>query len=201
MLRKTKTTVSVILLAMALAFGIIRGTPAWASEPFLGEIMMFAGNFAPRSWAFCDGQLLAISQNQALFSLLGTTYGGDGWTTFGLPDLRGRIPMHAGQGPGLSYRRMGQKGGEERVSLTLNQLPAHSHALQAQQGKGNSFSPTGNVLAYDRRDTQYSDQAPDVGMNTGAVLATGGGQAHENMSPYLAVNYCIALAGIFPSPP
>ena len=199
MLRKTKTTVSVILLAMALAFGIIRGTPARASEPFVGEIMMFAGTFAPRGWAFCDGQLLLINQNDALFSLLGTTYGGDGRTTFGLPDLRGRIPMHAGTGPGLSNRPWGEKSGAESVTLLTNHLPVHSHALRADKAKGKLSSPTGNVLAHDRRDTQYSDQGPDVDMNKDAIQATGGSGSHDNMPPYLSVNYCIALVGIYPS--
>jgi microcystin-dependent protein len=199
MLRKTKTTVSVILLAMALAFGIIRGAPALAMEPFVGEIMIFAGNFAPRGWALCDGQLLAVSQNEALFSLLGTTYGGDGRTTFGLPDLRSRIPMNAGQGPGLTNRPLGQKSGAERVTLTINQLPAHSHALRADEATGKKSSPTGNVLAYDRRDTQYSDQGPDVDMSAAAIQAAGGGQAHDNTPPFLSVNYCIALVGYYPS--
>ena len=116
------------------------------SEPFVGEIRMFAGNFAPRGWAFCDGQLLAVSQNDALFSLLGTIYGGDGRTTFGLPDLRGRVPIHAGSGPGLSPRRLGAKAGAENVTLTVNQLPSHSHRLSGSANLASESRPEGNVL-------------------------------------------------------
>lgn len=169
------------------------------ANPFVGQIMMFAGNFAPRSWAFCDGQLLAISQNDALFSLVGTTYGGDGRTTFALPDLRGRIPVHTGNGPGLTPRLMGQKGGAETVRLTSNQMPSHTHAIGADKDQGNSSTPSGNIPAYDRRSGQYSSQAPDVSMNAASVGSAGGNQAHDNIPPYLAVNYCIALYGIFPS--
>ena len=117
------------------------------SEPFVGEIRMFAGNFAPQGWAFCDGQLLSVNQNDALFSLLGTIYGGDGRTTFGLPDLRGRLPMHAGTGPGLSPQRMGSMGGQENVTLTVNEMPAHSHSANAQSVTANSNDPHGRMLA------------------------------------------------------
>ena len=164
------------------------------SEPFLGQITMFAGNFAPRSWAFCDGQLLAISSNSALFSILGTTYGGDGRTTFGLPDLRGRAPMHPGNGPGLSSRRLGEKSGSETNTLTVNQLPSHGHNL-ASTAEADSTSPVGNLLAASD-DRNY---VSDAGSAMGAAGNTGGGQAVNNMQPYQTVNFIIALQGIYPS--
>jgi microcystin-dependent protein len=177
------------------------------SSPFLGEIVMFAGNFAPRGWAFCDGQLLVISQNSALFSILGTTYGGDGRTTFGLPDLRGRVPMHAGSGPGLTTRRLGEKAGQENVVLTTNQIPPHNHtAVATTEGvndRGNQETPGGNVWAKKSRDDDYSDLAPDAPMNAAAVTVaienTGGGGSHNNLPPFQAVNFIIALQGVFPS--
>ena len=169
------------------------------SEPFVGEIRMFAGNFAPRSWAFCDGQLLAVSQNDALFSLLGTVYGGDGRTTFGLPDMRGRLSVHAGQGPGLSLRRLGAKAGQERVTLTTNEIPSHSHAYQGSTDAGNSNTPEGNVLAGRASDATYIETPASTSMSPSAVANTGGSQPHTNMMPYLCVNYIIALFGIYPS--
>ena len=168
------------------------------SEPFIGEIRMFAGNFAPRNWAFCDGQLLAISQNDALFSLLGTIYGGDGRTTFGLPDLRSRTPIHAGTGPGLSPRRIGERGGVETVTLTTAQLPAHGHGgAVAVDDVANSSSPAGNTLA-DSSTPVYVPGGAD-GMNATSVSAAGGGQAHPNMMPFQAIHFIISLFGIFPS--
>lgn len=160
---------------------------------------MFAGNFAPRSWAFCDGQLLAISQNDALFSLLGTIYGGDGQTTFGLPDLRGRLPVHQGQGPGLSPRQVGEKAGTQAETLTVNQLPSHTHTAQAHAGQAASSSPAGRVLA--NTDVNVYRNAPPavVGMNAGAVANTGGSQSHSNLMPALCVNFIVALFGIYPS--
>ena len=170
------------------------------SEPFVGEIRMFAGNFAPRGWAFCDGQLLAVSQNDALFSLLGTIYGGDGRTTFGLPDLRGRIPIHAGTGPGLSPRRLGAKAGAEDVTLTVNQLPSHSHTVRCVKDNGNQTSPTGHVWAANTTN-QYAAAAPEptAAANANAISDTGGSQAHFNLMPFLCVHFIIALFGIYPS--
>lgn len=170
------------------------------SEPFVGEIRMFAGNFAPRGWAFCDGQLLAVSQNDALFSLLGTIYGGDGRTTFGLPDLRGRIPIHAGTGPGLSQRRLGAKGGAENVTLTVNQLPPHNHDVPASASGASSGNPAGNVSANTAPTNVYSTSlATAQTMNSAAVSATGGSRSHTNLMPFLCVNFIIALVGIYPS--
>jgi microcystin-dependent protein len=168
------------------------------SEPFVGEIRMFAGNFAPRNWAFCDGQLLAISQNQSLFSLLGTIYGGDGRTTFGLPDLRGRIPVHAGTGPGLSNRRIGSRSGSESVTLGSTQLPSHTHPLQGSSGSATTPDPSGSVFARTPGDA-YGSEFSASHMNSAALSNSGGGQAHTNLMPALAVNFIVALFGIFPS--
>ena len=168
------------------------------SEPFVGEIRMFAGNFAPRGWAFCDGQLLAVSQNDALFSLLGTIYGGDGRTTFGLPDLRGRIPIHAGSGPGLSPRNLGAKGGAKKVTLTVNQLPSHPHPLQASSASAISPQPQGNVPCRAGAD-MYSDDFSPVNLSSSAVSSVGGSQSHTNLMPYLCIHFIIALFGIYPS--
>lgn len=169
-------------------------------DPFLGEIILFAGNFAPRGWAFCDGQLLPISQYSALFSILGTTYGGDGRTTFALPDLRGRVPIHQGRGPGLSDYRLGAKGGQEHVTLTTNQIPSHSHGVNAVSATGNDASPQNNYLANTTGlDREYSNSTPDIRMSANMISNTGGGQSHENRQPFLALNYIIALQGVFPS--
>ena len=170
------------------------------SEPFVGEIKMFAGNFAPRSWAFCDGQLLSVNQNDALFSLLGTIYGGDGRTTFGLPDLRGRVPVHLGQGPGLSDRRIGAKSGAESVAVTADQLPVHAHAVQGSSDFGADTSPANNVLGTAAGSNLYNaaDSSP-VAMDPAASLATGNGQAHANVMPFLCLHFIIALFGIYPS--
>jgi microcystin-dependent protein len=167
---------------------------------------MFGGTFAPRGWAFCDGQLVSISENPALFSLLGTTYGGDGRTTFGLPDLRGRVPLHAGQGPGLADRRLGHQGGVEQVTLSTNQMPAHQHTAQVNcnEGAGDSASPRGNVCSADASGMTASyHTTPNTQMNPEAVtVATAGGShPHDNMPPYQAVNFIIALVGIYPSRP
>lgn len=172
------------------------------SEPFVGEVRMFAGNFAPRGWAFCDGQLLAVSQNDGLFSLLGTIYGGDGRTTFGLPDLRGRIPIHAGQGPGLSERRLGAKSGAETETLTVNQLPSHTHTLDAVSQIGTEASPQANLLAKTTAGNPYftpAGSAPVVNMASASVTGTGGSRSHTNEMPYLCVHFIIALFGIYPS--
>jgi microcystin-dependent protein len=174
------------------------------STPFIGEIIMFAGNFPPRGWAFCQGQLLSIAQNTALFSILGTTYGGDGQTTFALPDLRGRVPIHPGQGPGLPSHSLGEQGGEPTHTLITTEMPAHSHAAQASgvSAGGNSGSPGGGTWASSTaRDNIYSNAAPNAPMATNNLTVgnTGGSQPHNNMQPYLGINFIIALEGIFPS--
>ena len=169
------------------------------SEPFVGEIRMFAGNFAPRGWAFCDGQLLAVSQNDALFSLLGTIYGGDGRTTFGLPDMRGRIPVHAGTGPGLSPRRLGAKAGAENVTLTVNQLPSHSHRQTATTAAASTRNPVGHALANSGFGDVYTDDLGEVDMASNAISKIGGSRSHTNLMPFLCINFIIALFGIFPS--
>lgn len=169
-------------------------------NPTLGTIMIFAGAFAPKGWAFCDGQLLSLSQNQALFSLLGTMYGGDGKTTFAVPDLRGRAPIHFGQGAGLNMYKQGQSGGSETVVLSVQQLPAHNHsvAVQVSSQTATSDDPAGNVLAKGSLDFGPSNVANG---RYGGVKETtvGGGQPVSVRSPYLAVNYIIATQGIFPS--
>ncbi|KAA3663378.1 MAG: phage tail protein [Chloroflexi bacterium] len=162
------------------------------SEPFLAEIRIVGFNFAPRGWAFCDGQILPINQNQSLYSLLGTTYGGDGRTSFALPDIRGRVPIHVGNG-----HRQGQKSGEETHTLSAAEMPQHKHAIQASANTANSNSPSGHVLA--QSIPLYSEPTNLVNMRSGTITNVGGGQAHNNMQPCLAVNFCIALQGLFPS--
>lgn len=169
------------------------------SEPFIGEIRLFAGNFAPQGWAFCDGQLLSISGNDALFSLIGTIYGGDGQTTFALPDLRGRIPIHAGQGPGLGNYSLGQRSGVETVTLTTNQAPPHSHQLRASGDTAGQRNPQNNLLGKSTNIDLYTGDTPDVGLAPAAIGSAGGSQAHSNMMPYLGINFIIALFGIYPS--
>jgi microcystin-dependent protein len=171
------------------------------SEPFVGEIKMFAGNFAPRGYALCDGQLLAVSQNDALFSLFGTIYGGDGRTTFGLPDLRGRIPLHQGQGPGLSERRLGSKGGSERVTLTVNEIASHNHPLQATTTQATDHQLTGRVLAQNPPGDNFytNDTSSMTGLMPGTVANSGGSQPHTNLMPTLCIHFIVALVGIYPS--
>ncbi len=170
------------------------------SEPFVGEIRMFAGNFAPRGWAFCDGQLLAVSQNDALFSLLGTIYGGDGRTTFGLPDLRGRLPIHAGQGPGLSNRRLGARGGAENVTLTVNQLASHSHGVSAVNTPATETAPGANeTLAQSQGYDLYVPTGGQTAMASANVSSVGGSRSHTNLMPFLCIHFIIALVGIYPS--
>jgi microcystin-dependent protein len=168
-------------------------------EPFIGQIIMFGGNFAPRGWAFCDGQLLPISSNSALFSILGTTYGGDGRTTFALPDLRSRVAIHPGRGPGLSDYRLGQKGGAENVTLTANQIPSHNHAIRAANTGGDDTNPTTANGFGSASDDLYIEDAPSSTMQSGIVTNTGGSQAHTNIQPFQCVNFIIALQGIYPS--
>ena len=169
------------------------------SDPWVGEIALVAFTFAPRGWALCNGQLLAISTNQALFSLIGTIYGGDGRSTFALPDLRGRAPIHTGQGPGLADRFIGESSGSEAVTLTSAQLAPHSHAAMVSSLNGTSDSPVGAVPARSASGTPGYAAAPDSAMLASAIGAAGGGLAHDNMPPYLAMNYVIALVGIFPA--
>jgi len=168
------------------------------SDPFIGEIKMFGGTFAPRGWALCNGQLLAISQNQALFSLVGTYYGGDGRTTFGLPDLRGRVPIHQGSGPGLTPRSIGDKVGVERVTLTPGELPAHSHDLRCAQARSDTQNPHANVLARGTEDL-YGPADNLVELSPSALSTVGGSQQHNNMQPFIGINFIIALQGVFPS--
>jgi len=168
------------------------------SEPFVGEIRFFAGNFAPRGWAFCDGQLLAVSQNDALFSLLGTIYGGDGRTTFGLPDMRGRLPLHAGTGPGLSPRRLGAKGGAEKVTLTVNQMPSHTHRLKGATALAGEETPEGNVTGQ-AETLLYGREATFANMAASSISGVGGSRSHTNLMPFLCINLIIALVGIYPS--
>lgn len=167
------------------------------SVPYFGEIRIFGGNFAPQGWVLCDGSLLPISENEALYTLIGTTYGGDGVTTFGVPDLRGRAPIGQGQGPGLSNRVIGQSGGVEQVTLTVPQMPAHTH-IPVAATTASQTTPEGGVWAA-QSAAAYSDAAPDTPLAAAALLSAGGNLPHENMPPYVTVNYIIAVGGIFPT--
>ncbi len=161
---------------------------------------MIGANFAPRGWANCDGQLLAVSQNDALFSLYGTIYGGDGRTTFGLPDMRGRVPIHQGQGPGLPEYKLGSKSGAENVTLTTGQLPRHNHPLQVTTDNGPEANPAGNYLAGSTLLESYADETPDTAMASNALpTQTGGGQAHQNLQPFQVIRFIVSLYGIYPS--
>ena len=176
------------------------------TDPFLAEIRIFGGNFAPRGWALCNGQLMSISQNTALFALLGVTYGGDGRVTFGLPNLQGSTPIQQGQGSGLSPRYLGEVGGASYVTLVNSEMATHTHTAMAFDNAGDNTSPTNNTWAQARSlrsgDPLYSTgQAPNMVMNSQAVLPTGGSQPHNNMPPYLTVTFIIALEGIFPQRP
>jgi len=203
------------MVAGGLAVAMPDAIPeAEALTPFIAEIQFMPYNFAPVGWAFCDGQLLPISQNTALFSLLGTTYGGDGRTTFGIPDMRGKLLMHPGNGPGLSQHRLGERGGTETVTLTLNQLPSHSHPVTAptsitseilvSNSPANTALPNGNSIGVGFA-RNFSTQIPDVIMHPDSVSfndetgTIGGGGAHNNLPPFLVVNCNIALVGVFPS--
>lgn len=168
------------------------------SEPFLAEIRIFGFTFPPRGWAMCDGQLLPINQYQSLYSLLGTTYGGDGRTSFGLPDLRGRAPIHEGQGAGLSNRQLGVRSGVENAVLTAAQMPSHGHVLKGTSDPASSTSPGATVPATTREDV-YGSAESLVAQRSDAVQSAGSGQGHPNMQPYLVLNFCIALQGLFPS--
>lgn len=170
------------------------------AEPFLSEIRLMSFVFAPKNWALCNGQFLPINQNQALFSLLGTTFGGNGQTTFALPDLRGRVPIHVGNG-----HTLGERGGEEAHTLSISEMPNHVHFLQASNANGNQVNPnfggTGFVLGAEPGNPYATGFTPSaVALNAATLANNGGSQAHQNMQPYLALSYCIALSGIFPSP-
>ncbi len=168
-------------------------------DPFVAEIRLFPFNFAPKGWAMCNGQIMAIAQNTALFSLLGTNYGGDGKSTFGLPNLQNAGAIHAGQGPGLSSYTQGQTGGSETVTLLTAELPAHLHQARCSSTDGNDYGPSGDFWAPDvTGNPQYGKNATTT-MAGDAVGPTGGSQPHNNMQPYLALNYCIALQGVFPA--
>jgi microcystin-dependent protein len=168
------------------------------SDPFLGEIRILPYNFPPQGWAFCNGQIMAIAQNTALFSLLGTTYGGNGQTTFALPDLRGRAPVSSGQGPGLAMYSLGETGGTEGVTLVQNQMPVHGHAVMANDGPASADRPGGSVPA--RTATPAYAAAPDgTSMNAAMIGSAGGSQPVSTLPPFLTLNFCIALQGIFPS--
>ena len=170
------------------------------SSPFVGEIRMFGGTFAPAGWAFCDGSYLAISENDALFALIGTTYGGDGQTTFALPDLRSRVPIHQGQGPGLNSYTIGQAAGVETVTLTANQIPVHSHAFNGSTASATALSPAGAVVASPTNLDLYRPAAtPDQPMAANSLLSAGGSQPHDNLQPYLCISFIISLFGIFPT--
>jgi microcystin-dependent protein len=166
------------------------------SQPYVGEIRMFAGNFAPAGWMFCEGQLLPISEYETLFNLIGTTYGGDGQSTFALPDLRGRLPIHQGGGFTLA-----ETGGVEEVTLTVSQIPAHSHPYLATTNFTNSGAPTGNVVGQNALGNAklYSSVNPTAAMATSSISATGGSQPHSNFQPYLCISFIISLFGVFPS--
>ena len=165
------------------------------AQPYVGEIRMFAGNFNPAGWMFCEGQLVPISENETLFQLIGTTYGGDGQSTFALPDLRGRLPLHHGNDFVLA-----ETGGAEEITLTVNQIPAHTHALLASEAVGSAASPQGSVLAASGSSNVYRPGPAVVSMSNKTVSPVGGSQPHTNLQPYLCINFIIALFGIFPSP-
>ena len=175
-----------------------------SSDPFIGEIIMFAGNFAPRNWAFCNGQLLQISSFSALFSILGTTYGGNGESTFGLPDLRGRVPIHSGnsQGPGLNNRPLGSKSGNENHTLTVNQMPSHNHggSMKVNSEAGTTDTPSNGYLATNSEGVKHYSSSQNASTGDQSIPLQGGGQQFNIMQPFLAVNFIIAINGTFPSP-
>jgi len=164
------------------------------AQPYVGEIRMFGGNFAPAGWMFCDGQLLPISENETLFQLIGTTYGGDGESTFALPDLRGRVPIHQGNGFILA-----ETGGAEEITLTVQQIPVHTHPFTGAAATGTATSASNNLPANSQNITPYINQSPNANMNAAVVSPAGGSQPHTNFQPYLCIDFIISLFGIFPS--
>jgi microcystin-dependent protein len=168
------------------------------ADPFVAEIRIFPFNFAPRGWAFCDGQILPISQNTALFSLLGTTYGGDGKSIFALPNLAGNAPMHPGQGPGLSLHDLGETGGSPTVTLLESEIPSHAHAVRASQADGIDQVPSQSLYATGVGLAAYAVPGSPTTLSASTVAPAGGNQPHNNMQPYLTLNFCIALQGVFP---
>ncbi|BCU78624.1 tail fiber protein [Luteolibacter sp. LG18] len=168
------------------------------ADPFVAEIRIFPFNFAPKGWAFCDGQLLPLSQNTALFSLLGTTYGGNGKSNFALPDMQGNAPMHPGQGPGLSLHDLGETGGSETVTLLESEIPAHNHIVSVSVADGTEQTPVNQRLATGVGIGQYTAVASLSPLNFNALAPAGGDQPHNNLMPYLTLNFCIALQGVFP---
>jgi microcystin-dependent protein len=191
-----------MLVALGVLLGSFQPAGVWAggTDPFVGEILWVPYNFAPRGWAECNGQLIPIAQNTALFSLLGTTYGGDGRTTFGLPDMRGRLLIHAGQGPGLSQYSQGQSGGQETVTLLPSEIPAHTHSFNVSTAVADQTDPTGKVFATAANGALYAT-GPTTTMSPAALSTVGGSQPHNNMMPYLTLTCIIALQGIFPPRP
>lgn len=175
-----------------------KNNSALDSQPFLGQIALFSFNFAPHGWALCYGQLLPVSQYQSLFTLLGTTYGGDGLTTFGLPDLRGRVPVGLAEDPELPQSTLGAKIGAETHQLQVDELPVHSHSLKASSNAGTSYNPADNVPAANPDNILQYASNPDVTMTGSGISETGGNQPHNNMQPFTAINYCIALQGLYP---
>ena len=169
------------------------------AQPYIGEIRLFAGNYAPAGWAFCNGQLMPISENDALFVVLGTRYGGDGQETFALPDLRGRVPVHQGTGPGLSAAVMGESAGVEDVTLTMQQIPNHSHALVATGSAATDVGPVGSVHATTAVKRTYTAGGTPTTLALQSISPAGGSQPHPNMQPFLGLNYIISLFGLFPS--
>lgn len=169
------------------------------AQPYVGEIRMFGGTFAPAGWAYCDGRLLPISEYETLFNLIGTTYGGDGQSNFGVPDLQGRVPVHMGQGTGQNYA-IGERGGVEEVTLNAQQVPLHRHAMLASTGPGGSPNPQGNVIGSPPAVTLFKREAPEKALAASMVVPIGGSQPHENRMPYLTITYIISLFGIYPSP-
>ena len=168
------------------------------ADPFVAEIRIMPTNFAPNGWAFCHGQILPLSQNTALFSLLGTTYGGNGKSTFALPDLQGRAPMHPGQGPGLSLHDLGETGGSDTVTLLASEIPSHNHIMNSINDVGDVNNPTGNGLARSSGAAVYGTAGNSVLLSDKALAPTGGNQPHNNMQPYLTLNFVIALQGVYP---
>ncbi len=168
------------------------------SLPYVGEIRLFAGNFPPNGWAFCDGQLMAIAQNTVLFDLIGTTYGGDGVTTYALPDMRGRVPVHQGRGTGSNYV-MGEPGGVENVTLAASQMPQHTHAMSASTSAASATHGPSEVLGSSATMSLYGSGTPNMAMDPNAITQVGGGQSHANVPPFVALSFIISLFGVFPT--